>query len=387
MKRIQFLCSLWLGLALAGGPVWAGEVIWTSAWPKPAGPNCCPPPVPPPSYCPPPHPIPPTTPAAPTAPTTPAEPTAPTAPIAPAPEAFAQAPPAGTAGPETFNPQMLGDLIGYSVRRVVVLPNGATAVAQVPIAARGAFKIADNESPRPQDRVFFNYNYFNNVNGSINDFLPRTDLHREIFGFEKTFLGGNASVGVRLPIFQIDGDGGVSDSDFGDVSFVLKYAVLNDLQTGNVLSGGLVVTAPTGPDAVLFTGEDIHPTLLQPFVGYIFNLDSFYVHGFTSLVVPTDSRDATVLFNDIGIGCWLYRSNGDGFLNAIVPTFEAHINTPLNNRGTDHSPLGFPDFVVLTGGVHFGLCRSSVLTLGMATPVTGPQPFDVEAIAQFNFRF
>src|SRR6266446_1422423 len=28
---------------------------------------------------------------------------------------------------------------------------------------RGAFKIAENESPAPQDRVYVNYNYFNDI--------------------------------------------------------------------------------------------------------------------------------------------------------------------------------------------------------------------------------
>ena len=29
----------------------------------------------------------------------------------------------------------------------------------------------------------------------------------------------------------------------------------------------------------------------------------------------------------------------------------------------------------------------AILTLGLATPVTGPRPFDLEAIVQFSFRF
>ena len=34
-------------------------------------------------------------------------------------------------------------------------------------SARG-FKIADNQSPMPQDRVYFTFNYFNNLNAALN---------------------------------------------------------------------------------------------------------------------------------------------------------------------------------------------------------------------------
>src|SRR3954453_1796996 len=37
--------------------------------------------------------------------------------------------------------------------------------ARVPLFSRSAYTIGDNESPRPQDRVYFNYNYFQNANG------------------------------------------------------------------------------------------------------------------------------------------------------------------------------------------------------------------------------
>src|SRR5205085_5484846 len=58
--------------------------------------------------------------------------------------------PAGTACDDgqavPFTPVMLGDFVG-------------------PVANLFTnFKIAEGESPRPMDRVFFKYNYYNNVN-------------------------------------------------------------------------------------------------------------------------------------------------------------------------------------------------------------------------------
>jgi hypothetical protein len=362
-----------------------------------------------------------------------------------------------------FNPQMIGDFLGgYSLQTIVVpsvqtittvqtttqtttifvptqVPNqdGGTQTVlvpktittntntpvtiQVPIkvvetirvpiaASTGAFKITENESPVPQDRVFLTYNYFSNVTGpaSASSFArsdtqvtnlngspatvstlfpavaaPQVDVHRETFGFEKTFLDKNASLELRLPVFEEGGS--FVHQNIGDVSLIFKYAVLNDRAAGNVLSTGLVASAPTGPDIETFVGN-IHSFLLQPFVGYVWNQRPFYVLGFNSLVVPTDSRDVTLLFNDVALGYLLYHGGKEQFLRSVTSTVEAHITTPLNHRGST-DPIVVPDLVVLTAGVHFGLGGRSTLTLGAATPVTGPRVYDIEAMAQFNWRF
>jgi hypothetical protein len=69
-----------------------------------------------------------------------------------------------------------------------------------------------------------------------------------------------------------------------------------------------------------------------------------------------------------------------------VPTAEVHVTTPLNQRGVN-APISVPDIVTITGGLHIGMGRGCVLTLGAVTPVTGPRVYDIEAIAQFNVRF
>jgi hypothetical protein len=270
---------------------------------------------------------------------------------------------------------------------VVQRINSAGVLALV---ARGAFKITEDESPRPQDRIYTTYNYFNNVNGSLNPpGLAQTDIHREVLGLEKTFLNGNASLGLRVPFVQVEGDGSIRRQDIGDLSFIAKYAFINDRCTGNVLSGGLVVTVPTGANFLPEGIPDIHPTLLQPFLGAIYNMGSFYAQGFSSVLVPTDSRDVTFLFNDIGFGYFLYKAERrcDRLLTSVVPIFEVHVNTPLNHRGALTEPIGGTDIVDLTFGTTFGLGRASTLNLGVVTPVTGPKPFDIEAQVQFNYRF
>jgi len=318
---------------------------------------------------------------------------------------------------------MLGDFL---VSRWIFVPPDANDVrlgivndgdeafrVLIPQVARGAFKISDNESPRPQDRVFAFYNYFQVK--ALAGITQTIDIHREVIGFEKTFLDGDASVGIRLPFFQVNAPAipgavpgfgikatadAITQSDVGDLTIVTKYAFINDRATGNVLSGGLVVTAPTGPGETLAIPTPptengppnqtfrLHPTLFQPWVGGIYNAGDFFIHGFSSVVVPTDSRDVTYFFNDLGVGYFVIRRcNSESLLTAVVPTFEVHVNTPLNHRGTQQVPIGAPDVVDLTAGITFGLGERTNLSFGAVTPVTGPRPFDIEAQAFLNFRF
>jgi len=277
-----------------------------------------------------------------------------------------------------------------------------------PIVSRAGsgFKVADNASPKPQDRVFFTYNYFDNLRG-IGDSAPASvttrtipnvatvtttvpgvlvagrgsNVHRELVGFEKTFLGGDASVELRVPVFQSDGPANSFAADgFGDLTVIGKYAFLND-PFGNVFSVGLAVTAPTGPEINTIAG-DINSTLWQPYFGYIARSGNLYFQGIHSVVIPTDSNDVTLLFNDLGAG-YIIPTMGRG-LAFVAPNFECHITTPLDESNVVH----ISDIVTLTGGVHLGLGQgNTVLSIGVATPVTGPRPMDIEAFVQLNFRF
>ena len=69
------------------------------------------------------------------------------------------------------------------------------------------FKIAENMSPRPQDRFFFNMNNYWQVNQDINRKfevpVKNINAYRYFFGFEKTFNDGNGSIGLRFPITYV----------------------------------------------------------------------------------------------------------------------------------------------------------------------------------------
>lgn len=365
----------------------------------------------------------------------------------------AQASLAGTGGGgSTAMPQSIGDQGGaYRVYRQVTVPttliattttqttNGdpsfpvttTTTTTQIsagttrvnvfdPIASRAGsgFKVGDNESPRPVDRLFFTYNgYYQSptlgVPASTSQVVGPTitignttttttttttvpgvparlfDIHRELFGFEKTFLNGDASVEVRIPVYQAYGSetiNGFAAGRFGDITVILKYALINDRETNDVFSTGLAMTVPSGP-TIPSVGGNINSVLWQPFIGYTYNFGNAYVQGFNSVVIPTNSNDVSVLFTDVGVGFVAYRNNNTAStLTSIVPTVEAHVVTPLSHR----SPGGLVqvlDVVSLTGGVHLGLGQQSWLTIGVNSPISAPRPYSVEGIVQFNYRF
>jgi hypothetical protein len=314
---------------------------------------------------------------------------------------------------------MFGDLIGIRGRRVIIIPpgvsngvvpslHGNTIKVVAPLPLEASYKITEDESPRPQNRAYVAYSFYDNVDrfferNGTNDLLTRlptitgapaqpvfpghSDLHRETVGFEQTFLNGDASFGLRLPFLQLVGDRQVEDTQVGDLSLILKYALINNRQTGNVFSTGVVFTLPTGPGLVIPGESSLHSTIIQPWVGFIYNFGDLYVQEFSSAAVPTDMRDVAVVFNSIGAGYWLYRDRGPcARIQGLVPVLELHLNTPLNHRGLEAGVINFPDALDLTGGCHILLRRTKV-GFAVCTPLTGPKPYDIEAAANLEFRW
>ncbi len=328
----------------------------------------------------------------------------------------------GTAGASSAPPGIIGDLtpvsnVGVSAAASTRFPNlptpvppphvpggnpgivGANGTASVLFKLTG-LKISDNQSPIPQDRFFTSFNYFDNVNGSVNRAqmspVQNLQIYHELFGLEKTFLDGKASFGFRVPLNTISlkstaniaGLGG-SHTAPGDLSLFTKYLFYQDERF--LLSTGLQVQVPSGPGA--FAGNKYYSyfrdTQIQPFVGYLFRKDRFYAQGFFSVNVPTTSQDVTLMFNDISLGYYLYRSNDPSkFLTAIVPTAEAHLTTPLNHRGYSATDLAStPDILNMTFGTNVVIKQRSTFSVAYVTPVTGPKPFNAELVVLFNYNF
>lgn len=300
------------------------------------------------------------------------------------------------------------------------LPEAANRAKTLIPYVRG-LKIAENMSPIPQDRVFSGFNYYNNMNGALNGRfaspVSNIEVYRYLLGFEKTFFNGNASIGLRNSInvlsssSRIPGLGGTSSS-VGDLNLFAKFVLLRsgDLSngpslgpngaggplaatgSGALISTGLGINTPTGPGN--FAGSSFSTsyrnTQLAPFLGYYFKKDRLFVQGFEQISVPLDARDVVMLYTDIGVGYFLYRNNSPtAWITAIAPTFECHVNIPLNHRNytSFKDPIGTQDVVDFTYGTNVLFGRRSLFTTGIVTPVTGPKPFDFEVVALFSFYF
>ncbi|QEH33808.1 hypothetical protein OJF2_23380 [Aquisphaera giovannonii] len=274
---------------------------------------------------------------------------------------------------------------------------GRSVAAIVP--AVRAFKVADNQYPRPVDRVWVNFNYFDGVNSGLNRILQapikNMQVYNEIFGIEKTFLDQQASIGFRIPVNTLTIQSGLqnlggSHTSVGNFSSYLKYAFYAD-EKGNLLSAGLDMTFPTGPRS--FGGypslQGINAFELQPFLGYILMMDRAYLQGFTSIQVPTDRNLATMYYFDVSVGYFLYRARDPrAMISAIVPAFETHLNQPLNWAGFQPQYVGStPTVVDLTFGLNIGLANRAVLSTAYIRPVTGPTPFNGEFALMLNIPF
>jgi hypothetical protein len=276
----------------------------------------------------------------------------------------------------------------------------APNVARLPVE-RG-YKMADNQSPMPQDRVFVAFNFYSNLNTLATSgeaaTIHHVMLYREFFGVEKTFFDQRASIGIRLPLNTLSAQSDVpslagTSTALGDLTVFFKYALYRDFALGRLLSSGLAVTPPTGPGALAGSpiANSLHAAALQPFLGYIYSVGpNFFLQGFSGVNVSTDPGVVTMMYNDVAVGYFLYRdeSGQNRFLGAIVPTFEVHVSTPLNHR-LAVGPKGFTgiqDVVDFTFGTGFVL-GGSVLSAGIINPVTGPRPFDLEVAVQLNVLF
>jgi hypothetical protein len=320
--------------------------------------------------------------------------------------------------PESTWPELLGDAPPLTL--TVPGPGGPFVIPR----PRG-FKIDDNDSPAPQDRTYFTFNAFNNVYHSINQRynsdVQNISVQRETFGVEKAFYDKLISVELRMPMNTVTVQSSLPElagthTSVGDLSFITKFVLWRDEGTFSgpssefgealadllemtpdpasrtLVSAGLAVTAPTGPDSLFHDPRlnSFHTTLLTPYLGYIWKRWKWYVQGFISLDIPTDSNDVTLLLNDLSIRYFLYEaSSNTQVITAIVPVLEGHVSTPLNHRGILHSgdPAGTPDVLDVTVGVDVRFFDWAKAVFGFVTPLTGPKLQDYEVLSQFKMLF
>ena len=185
-----------------------------------------------------------------------------------------------TLGGYSAAPNMIGDHFGgLLLLQTPGFSGFAGATATVALAGGDRrFKISENVSPIPRDRLFFNYNHFENALTDISGVTRSLD--RFTLGLEKTFFDGEASIETRLPLLcglnsrqtEFGPDNG--GDELGNLAMAAKM-VLYSTKHG-LISGGLAMTFPTGDDfvsipsfggpAVRVENQAVH---LGPFLGYL----------------------------------------------------------------------------------------------------------------------
>ena len=315
-------------------------------------------------------------------------------------------------GPQTF--QNLTSSFDVAYRLFIPNPGSGGVV--------GRTKIGEDTSPIPQDRILFDYSFFDEVPlapGGVN-------VHRFTPGFEKTFLDGMMSFEMKIPVAvtmdsTIDQDGGtdLSHGEFGDLAVTIKVLLMQWEHLA--LSGGLMVTVPTARDTnvVLADGTPLvnianHSTHLAPFLGFLWTPnDKFFMQGFYQVDVEAGGcpvsvnldgtglqeigtlHDTTYQYIDLGMGSWLYRGH-ERFrrLTGWAWTAELHGTDsfgPTSPVVADNWQIGDSnsfDSWDVTFGTHLEFRDRSVLTLAYVDPLGGhDRQFNGEFRLMFNYFF
>ena len=288
----------------------------------------------------------------------------------------------------------------------------------------GRMKIAENSSPIPRDRVFFNYSYFNGVPLSANG----VDVNRFTPGFEKTFFNGNASIEVRTPFASTlannivaDGVTNSTSTQFGNLTMYFKQLLYRSETVA--VSGGLGIALPTANDlhVVTSTGQQLvniknESVHLLPFLGSLYTpndrlfMQQFLQFDFDTNGDPVDvagtngtmtsagrANDVTFLYYSLSAGYWLYNNpDSDRLFNRIAPIAELHYNRSLQKTdvvsANGYQIGNFSDSIELlnaTVGMTALMGQNKTLTAGYVTPLGGgsDKQFNGEFRLIFNWFF
>lgn len=312
----------------------------------------------------------------------------------------------------------------YNYVLTVGVPTPSAGTAGV-----GRSRIAENGTTTPQDRIFFDYGYFDGV-GMI---AGNNSIHRYNLGFETTFADGAGSFELRVPfastvddlIFE-DGRTNSDKLNLGNLTTYLKF-LLQETQTTGV-AGGLGLAFPTadgfsvnfvdGGRLIDIENKSYH---LQPFVsGYYAPDNRFFTQAFAQLDFDLNGNpveinstgsglrnagrldDATFLFLDWSVGYWMIRGDDAPVLPTssfgehgdirqayhqigLAPTMELHYARSLESADTVSSNAiqvgNFADDVetlTLVLGTHLEIGQDTNIALGYATGLMGgnDKPFD-----------
>jgi|GEM_PF-595080 len=291
-------------------------------------------------------------------------------------------------------------------------------------------RVAENNSAIPQNRVFFNYKFLNDV-PIAKDILANardydSDFSHYELGLEKTLFNGNVSVELLVP-FSYGPESSVpntvglqgSDVELQNIAFGLKALLLaND---SKAISAGVRIEAPTKEDIHFSTSGFTSPNevwAVTPYLATLINLnDDLFFQAFASYRLQTDDfttsspdlplREPNYFDLDAQLGYWLYRNTGGSGLTGLQAKTEIHYTGTFEPYQGPTSPalpgvFGETDQLNLTTGLTAIMNDRTTITAGMVLPVRDgsdltrsgavrPHPsdrfFDWQANLQVNYYF
>lgn len=326
------------------------------------------------------------------------------------------------AAASSASPGMIGDFFGggYQYAPGSISDSGALGPTVSVAGGDRILKFADNNSPIPQNRLFFNYHLFSNPVTDVNGVFQ--DVNRFTFGVEKTFWDGTTSLEFRVPfaagvdnIQSVDQATSTLAAEFGNLALAAKMLIY---QRGPwSVAGGMGIIFPTAEDAVILDNSGINELsrfanesfFLQPYLGAFYRPGprlfsqfmaqaNFDVTGstFTYFGDSEVLHEQSLLFLDWSTGYWLYRARRcDSWLTGIAPMIELHYTTTMEDLelpNFDGNTVFVEDFrrdaLNLTGGILLGLGDWTSLRVAGVAPLRDETlMYDAEFGVQLIHRY
>ena len=310
------------------------------------------------------------------------------------------------------------------------VPFSAADVFEVHYFTNFYTRVAENNSAIPQNRVFFNYKFLNDVptakdiGANARDY--DSDFSHYELGLEKTLFNGNVSVELLVPFSygpesfnpRLVGVQG-SDVELQNIAFGLKTLLLaND---SKAISAGVRVEAPTKEDIMTASGFTVPNEVwaVTPYLATLINLnDDLFFQAFASYRLQTDDyttsspdlpfREPNNFDLDAQLGYWLYRNSGASGLNGLQAKTEIHYtgtfepyqfstnfaDTPENRGETNQLNLTtgltaiMNDRTTITAGIVLPIREgASFNQAGLVRPHPSDRFFDWQANLQVNYYF
>ncbi len=315
-------------------------------------------------------------------------------------------------------PDMFGDSFGSFTGLTIDDTSPGNTRSEIRLPKPGGPRVFKNEQSRamPTDRVFGLYHHFQNAFR-----LETASANVDLFtlGFEKTFLEGNTSIELRMPLSNPVGlSTGINGQSFqthsaGDLIVTFKALLYSDESQAVAL--GLAVNTPTGSDLTVNVNDVQNFTLkndathLIPFVAYQATPnDDFFFNGFLQFDTPTNANsaqtsdgasgsvtDQTLMYADASFGYWLFRDDEAELLQGLAGVLELHYTTSLTRA--DNVDLGIVHFgansgrvdvINLTVGLQANVARSTSIRAAFVTPLRDGKNrfFDSEISLAVVFR-